>query len=107
MFRQALICFIAVIAFSSCSLAQRTNPFQRDQRGRPQTGAQDGFNSLTGTVRSSDNKPLKDVRVELREAQTGSSVNSAYTTDRKSTRLNSSHTVISYAVFCLKKKIKH
>src|SRR5256885_2905070 len=26
------------------------------------------------------------------------------TTDRKSTRLNSSHLVISYAVFCLKKK---
>src|SRR5260221_4387444 len=26
--------------------------------------------------------------------------------DRKSTRLNSSHTVISYAVFCLKKKYK-
>src|SRR6476646_5993653 len=28
------------------------------------------------------------------------------TADRKSTRLNSSHTVISYAVFCLKKKNK-
>src|SRR5438034_8479538 len=27
-------------------------------------------------------------------------------TDRKSTRLNSSHTVISYAVYCLKKKKK-
>src|SRR5256885_3329008 len=27
------------------------------------------------------------------------------TRDRKSTRLNSSHLVISYAVFCLKKKI--
>src|SRR5436190_18348605 len=27
--------------------------------------------------------------------------------DRKSTRLNSSHTVISYAVFCLKKKNHH
>src|SRR5438034_4667273 len=27
------------------------------------------------------------------------------TSDRKSTRLNSSHTVISYAVFCFKKKI--
>src|SRR5437588_1611010 len=26
--------------------------------------------------------------------------------DRKSTRLNSSHTVISYAVFCLKEKIR-
>src|SRR2546430_11482774 len=28
----------------------------------------------------------------------------AKTTDRKSTRLNSSHSQISYAVFCLKKK---
>src|SRR5207253_10554057 len=28
------------------------------------------------------------------------------TLDRKSTRLNSSHVAISYAVFCLKKKIK-
>src|SRR5438309_5441304 len=28
-------------------------------------------------------------------------------TDRKSTRLNSSHSSISYAVFCLKKKKKH
>src|SRR5689334_24765832 len=27
--------------------------------------------------------------------------------DRKSTRLNSSHSSISYAVFCLKKKKKH
>src|SRR5438034_7296109 len=31
----------------------------------------------------------------------------AQTGDRKSTRLNSSHTVISYAVFCLKKKNKN
>src|SRR5690606_40270065 len=30
----------------------------------------------------------------------------AKTTDRKSTRLNSSHVKISYAVFCLKKKKK-
>src|SRR5256885_6968992 len=30
----------------------------------------------------------------------------AKTADRKSTRLNSSHLVISYAVFCLKKKKK-
>src|SRR5260221_10860804 len=30
--------------------------------------------------------------------------NCAEDRDRKSTRLNSSHTVISYAVFCLKKK---
>ena len=29
---------------------------------------------------------------------------SSYNSDRKSTRLNSSHVAISYAVFCLKKK---
>src|SRR5690606_41415228 len=32
--------------------------------------------------------------------------NRAYWSDRKSTRLNSSHVKISYAVFCLKKKKK-
>src|SRR6266513_1097475 len=34
------------------------------------------------------------------------SIGSSTVTDRKSTRLNSSHVSISYAVFCLKKKIK-
>src|SRR5205807_3018197 len=36
----------------------------------------------------------------------GWSYDSALVVDRKSTRLNSSHLVISYAVFCLKKKKK-
>src|SRR5256885_8415085 len=31
-------------------------------------------------------------------------IGNQHATDRKSTRLNSSHLVISYAVFCLKKK---
>ena len=31
--------------------------------------------------------------------------NSGNSVDRKSTRLNSSHVAISYAVFCMKKKI--
>src|SRR5207244_9383332 len=39
---------------------------------------------------------------DLSEAQTSSAARSAR--DRKSTRLNSSHQIISYAVFCLKKK---
>src|SRR2546426_8651955 len=38
--------------------------------------------------------------------QAGSLLRAAAATDRKSTRLNSSHLVISYAVFCLKKKKK-
>src|SRR5437762_7233952 len=33
-----------------------------------------------------------------------SSIGQVWTSDRKSTRLNSSHRCISYAVFCLKKK---
>ena len=38
--------------------------------------------------------------------QLGTTASGWLTKDRKSTRLNSSHTVISYAVFCLKKKKK-
>src|SRR5258708_15206715 len=38
--------------------------------------------------------------------QVSSSTLSSARTDRKSTRLNSSHQIISYAVFCLKKKKK-
>src|SRR5687768_18321807 len=36
----------------------------------------------------------------------GSKGSGSYLQDRKSTRLNSSHGYISYAVFCLKKKTK-
>src|SRR5260221_9670542 len=43
-------------------------------------------------------------QVELHSASQGNI--GAGGKDRKSTRLNSSHTVISYAVFCLKKKKK-
>src|SRR2546430_13288775 len=43
-------------------------------------------------------------RSEARFVKTGCP--SWYSTDRKSTRLNSSHSQISYAVFCLKKKKK-
>src|SRR5438132_3973655 len=41
---------------------------------------------------------IEDPAIDLVQARVG--------LDRKSTRLNSSHTVISYAVFCLKKKKK-
>src|SRR5947208_11599027 len=47
---------------------------------------------------SADGKPVLRTIVDLRRAL----VKNAQ--DRKSTRLNSSHQIISYAVFCLKKK---
>src|SRR3712207_8897022 len=43
-------------------------------------------------------------RVLARLLDRGSKPHRASPTDRKSTRLNSSHANISYAVFCLKKK---
>src|SRR5438034_7574166 len=46
-------------------------------------------------------QPLESPRGPRRETS-----RSGRRRDRKSTRLNSSHTVISYAVFCLKKKKK-
>src|SRR5437588_8467478 len=49
---------------------------------------------------------IKRSNEQIRELR-GTTVMSASETDRKSTRLNSSHTVISYAVFCLKKKKKN
>src|SRR5260221_4969224 len=43
-------------------------------------------------------------RVRRRSVPTAQPLRTSKQPDRKSTRLNSSHTVISYAVFCLKKK---
>src|SRR5256885_7774966 len=45
--------------------------------------------------------------LENNGALPGHALGSARAVDRKSTRLNSSHLVISYAVFCLKKKKYH
>src|SRR3712207_7506636 len=49
------------------------------------------------------------IRDRARRSQCGRSEqqNCRQTEDRKSTRLNSSHANISYAVFCLKKKKEH
>src|SRR5438132_10875143 len=59
------------------------------------------FRSLNRVAQSMANQRrfVADAAHELRSPLTAVSK-----LDRKSTRLNSSHTVISYAVFCLKKK---
>src|SRR5438034_6685081 len=48
----------------------------------------------------------RDLAARFRGAFRRTAARSFAARDRKSTRLNSSHTVISYAVFCLKKKNK-
>src|SRR5438552_7500305 len=49
---------------------------------------------------------IKDLNINWGANSTGAGTAAFYVTDRKSTRLNSSHQIISYAVFCLKKKKK-
>src|SRR5438552_12554249 len=54
----------------------------------------------SGTMAAVLGLATADVEAVCRDSSTGGE-------DRKSTRLNSSHQIISYAVFCLKKKKAH
>src|SRR5260221_5029165 len=70
-------------------------PYTTLFRSRAVDRASPGGHPPHDTTRSND--PMDDIVVTTVRHSFGS-------LDRKSTRLNSSHTVISYAVFCLKKK---
>src|SRR5690606_41784957 len=59
-----------------------------------------------GAVRPGGVHPPGQRPVGFSRTASGQSVPSGLRGDRKSTRLNSSHVTISYAVFCLKKKNK-
>src|SRR6266478_5407645 len=62
---------------------------------------------LSGGGRPTDGLPPRPLREALQELGYIEQQNVIYVgRDRKSTRLNSSHSQISYAVFCLKKKKK-
>src|SRR3712207_8071118 len=74
---------------------------------------QDFFNGVINNLRTQaeNNRALAEDLIEQQRKQqeasqalTQESVNAYTDLDRKSTRLNSSHANISYAVFCLKKK---
>src|SRR5688500_19882597 len=65
----------------------------------PTRRSSDLFPGELVTVPGSDEDVLTDELVDGRDGRRS-------VADRKSTRLNSSHLVISYAVFCLKKKKK-
>src|SRR5947208_6458942 len=65
------------------------------------------FRSLRARLRSSECVALSRLRdPRLQPGQAVRPVPEGADRDRKSTRLNSSHQIISYAVFCLKKKKK-
>src|SRR5262245_64127979 len=80
--RKQFLAMIAAVTIPALALAQAPDAKAKAEQILKQARAAVG-----------DEKKLKELQ--------GLSI-----TDRKSTRLNSSHLGISYAVFCLKKKIK-
>src|SRR5438105_7715485 len=81
----------------------RLTPFLYSPRGRARRGPAPGlvdsdFLARNRTLPNPRARPRDCRRLLLRRARTDQRVQ-----DRKSTRLNSSHEWISYAVFCLKK----
>src|SRR5256885_9636292 len=68
-----------------------------------------GANAVRAGAAVSDHEVRQPVAVDVHDLhrlwpRAGRNIHSREEQDRKSTRLNSSHLVISYAVFCLKKK---
>src|SRR5699024_2124688 len=93
------------------------NPYDADQdrtysmdalpQEFPTSGTGD-FRSPALTIKNSDGTYSCDLRYQSHRITKGKyglpGLPAVYAADRKSTRLNSSHVSISYAVFCLKKK---
>src|SRR5438034_7568459 len=99
------ISFLTILRPPRSTLFPYTTLFRSLQRHLEQFPSLQGGLSRTErqileVVSSGSHKPL-EIFLATQEKE-----ESPFLGDRKSTRLNSSHTVISYAVFCLKKKKK-
>src|SRR2546430_5809097 len=90
---------LATSPFLSCSLASLHN-FITFRFASPVSTTIGTFPSVTAAQTKVAMKTRKTLRIGLRYQSVCNEK------DRKSTRLNSSHSQISYAVFCLKKKKK-
>src|SRR5690625_6048192 len=64
------------------------------------------FYSLIEILSNTLYTPAECIVIQAGPLELESTTHGLSVPDRKSTRLNSSHVAISYAVFCLKKKIK-
>src|SRR5690625_6124353 len=81
----------------SCPAARRTLPSFPTRRSSDLVGLGDGGGPLGEVLRDGDDHVVGAVRQPLLGLLLAHE-------DRKSTRLNSSHVAISYAVFCLENK---
>src|SRR5438874_10561914 len=99
-----------IAVFAACVLAAGSAGAQRlfDYSGPDRMAKITAAAKKEGTVTMYTTFAEKDQPTLIRpfEAKYGVKVEGPDQRDRKSTRLNSSHVEISYAVFCLKKKKK-
>src|SRR5438552_5961287 len=93
-------CFFYLLLSSSFSFSRLFFFFFLMIR-RPPRSTLFPYTTLFRSPEGTDFCPFIAVRGTISRSQRGQMV-----PDRKSTRLNSSHQIISYAVFCLKKKKK-
>src|SRR3989454_1852560 len=106
-FSTALIAVLAAIAALESGTYSNEALLQKNEALLAQTKASDQWayyqaKSVKGTIYASQAAAAQASNSEL--AARAQKEAERYAKDRKSTRLNSSHLVISYAVFCLKKK---
>src|SRR5205085_3773949 len=93
---------LTVTGVQTCALPISCNERRCRSRCSPPDGLRGGpIPRDTGTCRA---RTLSASRRASRRGRSGA--HPSISADRKSTRLNSSHSQISYAVFCLKKKKK-
>src|SRR5690349_23985385 len=106
--KKVILSLVGVIAFASVTLAQGFHIGAKAGANLGKINGQDfedGFKlgyQLGGFAEIDFTKGF-GIQPEVLWSQTNTTVTDE---DRKSTRLNSSHVEISYAVFCLKKKKK-
>src|SRR2546426_2284439 len=88
-------------------MSPRCEPHEGDPAAQPPPGGYGNESAHTGDQEEAREASQRDRAEELGQRISRQRCQHAHRrVDRKSTRLNSSHLVISYAVFCLKKKKK-
>src|SRR2546422_5330422 len=97
MIRTPLLCAPVFVGLATCAVAQRRPAAPARSDTGPTEPPSAPKNSLTRFLESFTYRNLGPAAYSGRVTALA---------DRKSTRLNSSHGYISYAVFCLKKKKK-
>src|SRR5690625_6291321 len=88
-------------------LISKINPLLRTHKNKLQIKISNS-NTISRKIKEDNNKTIININNKLliKKTTIRISIEQLIMRDRKSTRLNSSHVAISYAVFCLKKK-KH